>query len=110
MQHSNTYRVSCPEVRSGADFPLCHLTVFVPWLAIVMIAYSLERLQFLGVNWSHYSGQSVGEICRAMLLGLRFDLAIEVMMASPLLLILLAPFPMGWRKNWNCHPGLLQAF
>ena len=92
--------------RPNRGYPLWRLLVFLGFIVIILAVYSFERLEFLLVNRRVFAAVSSGEILRALLMGIRFDLSFVLTLASPFLLITLLPYP--WR--WSAQPVLPRWF
>ncbi len=66
-----------------------------------MLFYSIARLEFVLWNASHYKEQSLGSVLWSFVVGLRFDLSAVMMMAAPLLLLTLIPWPAKSETFWR---------
>ena len=56
-------------------------------LILLVILYSILRLLFLAFNAHQYHPFSSGQLCLALLYGLRFDLAALALLNAPLILL-----------------------
>ncbi len=76
------------------------LKVFYSVCAIVGL-YSLARFEFLFWNWPLFQQRQLSEILLAFVVGLRFDFSAAAMLAAPILLLSLLPWPEKLEKTWR---------
>lgn len=92
------------------DFSLWRILSFLGCLAVVLTAYTLERVEFLIANWRVFAKESTQELLLAFLQGVRFDSAFVLLFSAPFLLLTLFPFPRSWRARDTLPRWFLVAF
>ncbi|MBX3039987.1 MAG: sulfatase, partial [Bdellovibrionaceae bacterium] len=68
------------------------------WSVVVL---SLIRIEYVLWNLPQLKSQPVSHLFKAMLVGVRFDLAAAAWLILPLVLLTLIPWPLRWNRIWS---------
>ncbi len=77
-------------------------------LGVVLLLFSVTRLFFLFFNYSMFSGLTVSNMMKALLIGVRFD--ISVIIYFNLLIILMHILPVGKAYYSKVYQGTISFF
>ncbi len=77
-------------------------------LLLAFVLFSLARLFFLILNYTHFSGISFGELLEDFIIGIRFDMSVIVYLNFPV--ILMHVIPGGRWKNHKIYQVVIKYY
>jgi phosphoglycerol transferase MdoB-like AlkP superfamily enzyme len=79
--------------------PTARVPLLLLRLGLLLLLYIVLRALFLISNFHYFNHEAAGEILRAFLVGVRFDISAICLINAPFIFFSLLPGPL-WERNW----------